>query len=109
MRRRRGRKNPTTATWLVIGGGVALAGVGVYFLTKKPSAVAPPPNTSTTAAAMLPPANGGSMIVYTDPSGKTYTRDAAAQTACTLRKIGHANEAAFWANLVTSNGGSLPC
>jgi hypothetical protein len=115
MRRRSGRKNPSTATWLVIGGGVVLAGVGVYYLTKKPAT----PNASDTAAATaaLPPtagnasgpSAGGSTIVYTDATGKTFTRDYAAQIACQLRRIGHPTEAQAWADRVTAAGGTLPC
>jgi hypothetical protein len=49
-RRRHAKENPNYLPWLVIGGGVALLGVGVYFLTK-PAAV------TTDAAKALPPPN----------------------------------------------------
>jgi len=49
------------------------------------------------------------MIVYTDPQGKTYTRDYAAQIACQLKRIGQTQQSTFWAGLVTSNGGTLLC
>lgn len=92
----------STKTWLFVGGGALVLGAGVYFLTKKPAAAA----TSTTAALASP---GGTKVVYTDANGVQYTRDHAAQVACQLRAIGHPTEAVFWANLVTSNGGALPC
>jgi hypothetical protein len=44
---RRGRRNPTTTTWVFIGGGVALAGVAAYLIFK-PST---PPATTTTSTA----------------------------------------------------------
>lgn len=39
-RRRRVRSNPSGGSWLLIGGGVAVASVGLYFLTRPKTAAA---------------------------------------------------------------------
>lgn len=97
-------KRTSTKTLMIIGGGLALVGVGIYFLTR--------PSAPTTSAPALPitTTSGGSVVVYTDPaSGQTYTRDQAAAVACRLKAIGHPAEAASWVALVTQHGGVLPC
>jgi len=109
MRRRRGRRNPTGTTWAVLGVGALLAGAGIYYLTKKPAGAAVPTAVSSTSPILPSAQKTGLTIVYTDPSGRTYTRDQATTTACQLIRIGQSAQAAFWENLVKTNGGSLPC
>ena len=46
------KENPSTTTWLVLGGGLAIAGVAAYFLLK-------PPMASATAAAAAPQLTAG--------------------------------------------------
>jgi hypothetical protein len=65
MKRRRARENPTTGTWLAIGGGAALLGVAAYFMFRKPAAT----TTTTpalTAAAAAP--TGGATRPLGDPA-----------------------------------------
>jgi hypothetical protein len=100
MKRRRAKENPSTTTVLVIGAGLALAGIAAYYYYSVSKAA------GLQAGSKAPQlTQGGAAIVYTDANGKTYTRDYACQTAQQLVAIGHATEAAFWAKLCTDNGG----
>jgi hypothetical protein len=115
-RRRRARVNPAhnIVPWLVVGGGLALLGVGVYFLTK-PAAAA----STAGATKALGPATyignsgssgpGGQVVIGHLPDGSPFTRDWAAEQVCKLRALGHSAQAQPWADAVTANGGTLPC
>ena len=46
-------ENPSTTTWLLIGGGVTAVAVIAYFVLKKPSTAAP--QVATSSAPQLPP------------------------------------------------------
>jgi hypothetical protein len=84
-----------TKTLLVVGGGLALLGVGVYFLMK-PAAT----NSSVKAALPHNPSFG-------DPNDSNSV--AFACNACfKLNAIGHPNEAAFWGQKCTAGGGTVP-
>jgi hypothetical protein len=49
----RARQNPTTAQWWLIGGGVAIVGVGAYFLFRSPPAAASTPVAASAPAPQL--------------------------------------------------------
>ncbi len=100
MRRRRGRRNPSTqtTTLLIAGGGLALLGVGVYLFTRKPAA-------STTTTAITATAPGARP--FGDPNDMS-TIAWACNTCFKLRQLGHPNEAVQWCTKCTANGGVVP-
>jgi hypothetical protein len=89
-----------TKTLLVVGGGLALLGVGVYFLMK--SAPTNAAATSGSVKATLPhnPSFG-------DPNDSNSIAFAC-NTCFKLNAIGHPNEAAFWGQKCTAGGGAVP-
>lgn len=103
MRRGRAKENGSTGTWLVLGGGLALLGIGVYLVTRSSSSA----STSTTTA-LAPPPGGGVKAPQlgspTDPNSTAYACNACFK----LNAIGHPTEAAYWAQKCTAGGGTIP-
>lgn len=96
MRRRaRAKKNPSTGAIVVVGVGVALLGIGAYFLLKKPAA--------DQAASQAPTPQLPALGDPNDPNSIAY----ACKTATMLTRIGHPREAAAWAAKCTAGGGTV--
>jgi hypothetical protein len=106
MKRRRrqakeAKENPSTATVVAIGGGIALLSVAAYFLFKSnaPTATAPPV-AAASPAPQLPPNLGDP----NDPNSVAYSCAAAWR----LNRLGHPHEAAVWIQRCTAGGGTVP-
>lgn len=97
----RRRKNPSTGGIVVIGVGVALLGVGAYFLFRKPAG-ATVNQTTSSAPNQLPPAS--KLGSGTDPNSVAY----ACNTAWKLTALGHSTQAAPWASKCQAGGGTIP-
>lgn len=89
---------PSTKALLIAGGGLAVLGVGVYFLTKKPSTAAS--TSSDKAVGPHVPSLGNP----SDPSSVAYACNACRK----LLNAGHPNEAALWQQKCVAGGGAVP-
>lgn len=88
----------STKTLLIAGGGLAVVGLGIYFLTKKPA----------TTSSVLSPAGGGTHNPSLGDPADQNSVAFACNTCFKLRAIGHPNEAASWCQKCTAGGGTVP-
>ena len=83
---------------LIAGGGLAVLGLGVYFLTKKPAAA-----TSTSSDKAIGP-HVPSLGDPNDPSTVAYACNACRK----LLNVGRPTEAAVWQQKCIAGGGQVP-
>ena len=107
-RRSRAQENPSTGAWLAIGLGAAALGVGAYFVAKSMS-------SSSSASPQLPPNTpaappGDKYIVVTIPGQSGQGVILLSQACAAARQLaanGNAADAAAWAQVCQSNGGTV--
>jgi hypothetical protein len=108
MRRRgRSKANPSMTTLAVLGGGLALLGIGVYFATRSSSTSQQSSDQSkqSSDASKAPPPPGGRP--FGDPADQNSV--AYACNACRkLLNVGQTAEAAVWQQKCVAGGGTVP-